>query len=507
MFFVSISGLTPISMPRFLARAALLVLSCATLACARAQEPAAPPPFPTTPTLTLEDCIARALKKNFDLQIETFSTDIARESFNAANAAFEPTFNASFQRFSATDAPAAGGRRTDTSDLRFGVSELVPTGAVLNLSSSLNRNSSTFSSYAFNPVYNSDVALTVTQPLLRGAGLAVNRSQIERSRLGVAIARLNFKGQVLQVVHDTEAAYYNLVFAREQLAVKQHSLALAQRLLDENRTRKLAGVATDLDVLSAEVGVATASNGVLIAQQGVANRQDDLLALIGQFEFDTELGTVALLPYQDPSPSFDLSYKLAREFQPDYLATQASIKQLQLDAANAKNAALPTLNVGGAVGLGGLDRNSRGALDGATNADAHSWQLDLTVSVPWGLHADRARYRASLAGLRQQETRLRALDQSLLVQVRTAVRLVETSIQSVEINRKGTELATRQYELELARFKAGLSTSRQVLQIQDDLEAARSNELLAQVTLRIAIASLHQLETSSLERYHINLAD
>jgi len=501
-------------MPRPIARAFLVLVSCAALACARAQEPAAPPPFPTKPTLTLEDCIARALQKNFDLKIESFSTDIAREALNVANAGFEPTFNASFQRVSTQDPPALGGTRTDTGDTRIGISQLIPTGAQLSVSTSLDRNSGSFisngtvvSTSLFNPVYGSDVALTVTQPLLRGAGFTVNRAQIERNRLGVAIARLNFKSRVLQVVHDTEAAYYNLVFAREQLVVKQHSLELADRLYEENKTRKLTGVATDLDVLSAEVGIANARNGVVLAEQSVRNSEDALLALIGQFEFDTEIGTVALLPFQEPSPSFDLSYKLARDNQPDYLATQTAIKQLELDATTAKNSALPTLNVGGTLGYNGADRTYGRAIDNLPNGDGRNWELDLTLSVPWGLHADRARYRSAIASLHQQETHLRQLEQNLLVQVRSAVRAVETNQQSVEINTKGTEFATRQYELELARFKAGLSTSRQVLQTQDDLETARVNELLARVNLRIANANLRQLESSSLERYHINLAD
>jgi outer membrane protein len=493
-------------MRRLFVPSLLVLLSTAAFAL-RADEPAAPPPLASTATLSLEECIARAMQKNFTLKIENFSTDIARETFNAADAAFEPTFNASFQRFVQQDAPAAGGVRTDTTDTRIGVSELVPTGAVLGLSASVDRNASNFTSNAFNPIYGSDVALTVTQPLLRGAGLAFNRSTIERTRLGVTVARLNFRSRVLQVVRDTEAAYYNLVFAREQLVVKQHSLDLARQLYEENKTRKLTGVATDLDVLSAEVGIATARNGVLIADQGVHNNEDALVALIGQFEFDQPLGSVALLPYQEPSPSFDLSYKLARENQPEYLATQTEIKQFQIDAASAKNAALPTLDVAGSAGLDGLDRTYRRAVNNLPDHDAYSWELDVKLSVPWGLHADRARYRSALAGLRQEEMRLTQLDQNLLVNVRSSVRAVETNQQSVEINHQATELATRQYELELARFKAGLSTSRQVLQVQDDLETARVNELLARVNLRIAFASLHQLESSSLERYHITVAD
>jgi outer membrane protein TolC len=504
-------------MSRSLVRALALSLCCAAFVGVRAEEPAAPPAFPAKPTLTLEDCIARALQKNFALKIESFSTDVARENLKAAQAQFEPTFTASAQRSSVQQSPVIGNDRIDTFNARIGVTELIPTGAEITVSSALDRNARNYGSsyvnggsvvnYGFNPVYNSDVSLTVTQPLLRGAGFAVNRATIERNRLGVGIARLNFKGSVLQVVRDTETAYFNLVFAREQLAVKEHSLRLAERLYEENKVRKLTGVATDLDVLSAEVGIATARNGVVTAQQAVRNSEDALTALTGQFEFDQPVGTVALLPYQEPSPSFDLSYKLARENQPDFLVAQRTIQQLQIDARTAKNSVLPSLNVGGSAGYNGIDRGARAAVDNLSNGEAHSWELDVTLSVPWGLHAGRARYRAALAGVRQQETRLQQLDQNLLVQVRSSVRAVETNQQSVEINRKATELATRQYELELARFKAGLATSRQVLQVQDDLETARVNELAAEVNLRIAIANLHQLESSSLQRYHINLAE
>ena len=117
--------------------------------------------------------------------------------------------------------------------------------------------------------------------------------------------------------------------------------------------------------------------------------------------------------------------------------------------------------------------------------------------------SDKARYRSAMASLRQQQTRLQQIEQNLLVNVRTAVRAVDTNRQSVEIVAKATELAQRQYELELARFKAGLSTSRQVLQTQDDLETARVNELQAIVNLRTAVANLHQLDSTSIARFHV----
>ena len=498
-------------MSRPIVRALLLNLILASSVALRAQEPstatstAVPATTPVdAPTLTLEECVARALEKNFSLRIQGFNTAIAKETINIAKAAFEPTLTASTQRDMVQISPNV---RTNTTDTRVGVQQNITSGAAINVSASVDRTGNTPAYSTPNPVYNSDVSLSVVQPLLRGAGTAVNRAAIERSKLGLNIANLSYKGSVLQVVRDTEAAYYNLVFARGQRDVKQHSLELAQKLYDENKARRVTGVATDLDVLTAEVGMATARNGVVTADQLVHNSEDNLLALIGNTQFNLTIGAVNLPDTIEAAPSFDASYKLARDNQPDLASSQNTIKQYEIDANSAKNGALPTLNLGGAVGYGGTDRSYTSAINRTSDGDARNWQLDLSLSVPWGLHADRARYRTAIAGLRQQQTRLEQIDQNLIVQVRSAVRAVETNQQSVEIFGKSTELAVRQYELQLARFKAGLSTSRQVLETQDDLESARVNELLAKVNLRIAYANLHQLESSSLDRFHIALAE
>src|ERR1051325_696474 len=93
-------------MSRFTARA--LLLAASLTAIVHTQD-AAPSPSPTpvpeatqpvnsAPPLTLEECIARVLRKNFDLQIQGYSTDLARESLTIAKADFDPNLTASVTR-------------------------------------------------------------------------------------------------------------------------------------------------------------------------------------------------------------------------------------------------------------------------------------------------------------------------------------------------------------------------------------------------------------------------
>ncbi|AOS45241.1 outer membrane channel protein [Lacunisphaera limnophila] len=452
------------------------------------------------PELTLEQCIARALQKNFDLEISRFAPQIAQDSIVVARGGFEPQLSVT----GSTGENTAPGFESKDTDLRVGVTQRLQTGTTVSASSRLNRSSSD-PAPLLNPAYAADLTLSVRQSLLNGAGLAINRAGIERAEIGFARANLEYKARVLDIIQDTENAYYNLAYAREQLAVRNFSLTLANKLLDEAKTRRDTGVATDLDVLQAEVGVANAHRSVILAEQSVKDRQDGLLALIGQFELDAALGTVRFKEVTAAAPVFASSYAMAKQNQPDYLSSQAAIEQFRIDLKLAKDAARPDLTVGAALGLSGTNGSTSDAFGDAFDRQNKAWQVDFAFNYPWGQKSDRARERQSLAALSREQSRLRQTEQTIELQVRSAVRSVETNLESVKIASLASALSQKQYELEKAKFDAGLSTSRRVLEAQDDLESARVNELQAKATLHTAIAALHRIEGSSLQRYAVEL--
>lgn len=457
------------------------------------------------------------MKKNFDLQIQGFSTDSARESLNIARGDFDPTLTAGANRNFSQQAARTNrilegatteGPSSDRTTFEAGVSQRVPqTGGTVSLNANTNRSATNDPNSVFNPTFGDSITLTVNQPLLRNAGSTVARANLENAKIGVNIATLNYKSRVLTVIRDTENAYNSLVSARETLRIRQLSLELAQRLYDENTAKRNSGVATDLDVLTAEVGVATARRNFIQGQQAVSNAEDTLLGFFAPGDFTTNPGVVTFTPYNEPSPSFAESYKRARENFPDTLSVEEQIKQLEISLAVAKRNRLPQVNLTASAGYTGkaTDEGYWAVIENTPHENGRSWGLGVTYSAPWGRRADKARYRSAAINLNSQKVRLEQLEQSLLVNVRTVVRSVETNLVSVELAAKATELSAKQYELQKARFDAGLSTSRLVLQAQDDLEIARLAELSAKVTLRAAVAELHRLEGTSLQRYNIAL--
>ncbi|MDR1283659.1 MAG: TolC family protein, partial [Opitutaceae bacterium] len=464
-------------------------------------------PTPGGVPLTLEDCVSRALDANFNLRIQRFTTESTRENVPVAEATFSPTLSLS----TAYGENRANTTRTNGNDTRLQVSKKLVTGATATVSGALDRNHTsnwpTPAGPRYNSVYGSDVALSISQPLLKGAGTTVNRAAIDRARLGSDIADLDFKSTVLDVVRDVETAYYRLLDARGQLGVLQFSLDVAERLLRENSSRRDVGVGTDLEVLQAEVGVANVRRAVLESEQTVRNREDALVALFGARPGELEVGALTLPDAAIPDVSIDRSYKLALDNYPDYTATLLSIRQLKLNVRVAANDKLPSLALGGAVGYNADDDSYSDAVGHTFNGDRYNWQVDVTVNFPWGMKAERARYRQSVLGLTREQTRLAQIEQDLRVAVRAAVRAVDTNREAVRISSLATTLSERQYEFEKARYDSGLTTFRRVQESQEDLDTARVNELQSRVNLRVALSELSRLEASSLSRYNIAVVE
>jgi outer membrane protein TolC len=506
-------SLSTMSRPTVLAGLALLCIATAfpVLADENAPPPAfgvAEPAIDLAGQVTLQNCVGLALGRNFTVRIQHFNVYEAIDTVEVQKAAFEPTFGFTANRQvtqSATSQAVFTVPYTAYDSSTVSVNDTLVTGGTISADYNLFRSDNNPSYGEINPSYASSVSISVAQPLLQGAGTDYNRAALESARLGVKISNLTFKSTVLTMVLNVETTYYNLLYQREQFKVQAEQLRQAQQLLDENTIRRQTGTQTDLDVMNAKAGVASAQNQLILDKQMVENSEDGLLKLLGDREFKSAVGDVQFPDIGEPDVSFDRSYKMARENGPDLAVAQATIDQFKLSALKAKRNTLPELNVNGGLGYTSFAASANQSITGPWNG--YNWTAGLTLSIPWGMHANRALYRQALSQVRSQEVAFDQADQNLMVNVRAAVRAVQASVESVRLSAENTRFAAKAYELTKAQFDAGLATSYLVLQSQNTLETARVSELQAKVNLLLAIANLRFLEGSSLQLYRINLPE
>jgi outer membrane protein len=187
-------------------------------------------------TLTLQEAVMQALEHNLDIQVSRYSRNIRLTDFV----------------FQGTDPDHFDQNETNFS---LGLMQKLLTGGAYDLA--FNTDGILWSeqtSFLFNPAYTRKFVFNLTQPLLRGFGPTINKVQITLARNATDVEQLTLVNQVLLVIAQVGQAYWELVFARENLKVARATLQAVEELLTANRAKVKAGVMADVEAFQAQAG-------------------------------------------------------------------------------------------------------------------------------------------------------------------------------------------------------------------------------------------------------------
>jgi HAE1 family hydrophobic/amphiphilic exporter-1 len=101
--------------------------------------------------------------------------------------------------------------------------------------------------------------------------------------------------------------------------------------------------------------------------------------------------------------------------------------------------------------------------------------------------------------------KLKQFEQNVLVEIDNAVKQAQSNYQSVEATRQARIYAEAALDAEEKTYAVGKATTFEVLQYQNNLTAARSQEIRALANYNEALTNLAQQEGSTLERNRIDI--
>ncbi|HET9767458.1 MAG TPA: TolC family protein, partial [Thermoanaerobaculia bacterium] len=306
--------------------------------------------------------------------------------------------------------------------------------------------------------------------------------------------------------------------------VTEESLRLAQDLHRMNKVRVDVGTLAPLELVQSEVGIATREESIILAQFRRDNAEDALRQLLHFEEGELwNLPIVPTTPAQLPTPQIDLDAAIATAMKerPELRNQELQVDLRALDAAYFRNQMLPRLDLTaryGYNGIGGTIRNpttgeiieSGGASDAirqVRDRDFDGWRLTLDFAYPLQNRSARAAKAIADVNLEQGKTQLEQLQETVRTEVRRAVRSVRTATQEIQSATASVRLAEQNVDAERKRYENGLSTSFQVLQIQEDLTEARSRLVASVAGYRRALAEYYRSIGQLLDAEGVELED
>lgn len=438
-------------------------------------------------TMTLRDAADRALKKNLGLAVTRGETAKADDAIEIARAAFDEvvSLNSGVARSRSAGADyAPRGPESDSWTNSAGVSKRFSTGASVKLDT-------TFfaptwgESRPVSPDYDTAAGISVSQPLLRGRGEAVNLAPLARARIHLERSRQNLRIAAADLLASTAAAYRNLAAAHDLLALRESSLKAAESLLAEVRVRRRPeiGAATEQDELQAASDVAARRVEIADARRALARAADTLRDLLGEDPgeaLDTDSPLVAPLPALPPAlPKFADFMTAVDAFNPETELRELDIRDAQtsLDAALADNA--PSLDLVAGARTLGRDDSPFGAIEGMNRDNGRELSAGLRLTLPLGMRESEATLR--LARRTREQARLRLADtrRKLGYAARAVWRDIASARERLTAAETALALRTRAYDNERARLARGVASLNDVLQSAARLDSAKLDRLSA----------------------------
>ena len=322
---------------------------------------------------------------------------------------------------------------------------------------------------------------------------------------------------------------WDLVFSIDDLKVKRQSIDRARELENRVKAQVDVGVLAPLDILQASSEVASREEAVLDAEKSIQDNEDKIKNIIN-IPFDSVDGSKAIRPLDRPkfivAQPVDLaeSVKTAITQRPDYLIKKKELDNKKILVKYNENQTYPSLDLVGSFGLNGISGNAVDIpeLDTSTsksefggnfghgvenmfNWKYRTWEMGFNVNYPLGNRAAKSRLSVSRLEVSQMLLDIKDKERNIILEVREAVRQINTDIKRVHAAKLSRQLAEEKLNAEEKKFEVGLSTSFQVLEFQTDLAEEQTNELQAVVDYNKSHIKLRKIIASTLDEYNIRL--
>lgn len=465
---------------------------------------------PRSLRLSLDDALKTAVERNVGISLQRYTFLEAGESLRGSYGIYDwlATGDIGYRNAQSPTISQAQSSASKQLTWNFGVSQLLPTGGSYDVTFNNNRQNIVGGFTTVNPSYNSSLGIGITQPLLRNFGVDVTSRGILIARNTLGINEEVFRATIMDTAVTAQQAYLSLVYARQFVDVVKEGLFLARDQARITQIRIDVGASAPLDILQPRVQIATEEQALIAAVASVRDAEDRLRAVMHLAPSDWDRPIIPTTPatYTPMTINQETAVAQALAARPEMHEQQLTTASREISYIFARNQALPRvdLNVGyTSAGLGGRVIDPSTGVVVNTSAYPHAlsqvfandfptYTFGVSIGVPItniGARAEakRAEYDVQLARELEEQTR-----QNIVLDVRAAVRAIDTAAREITASRTAREAAEQNVEAERRRYENGLSTNFQVLQIQQQLTSSRASEIQALVAYNSAVVAYHR---------------
>ena len=412
-----------------------------------------------------------------------------------------------------------------------------------NLSVGFNNTRTTVGDAPFNPLspqLNSNFQFKVTQHLLQGFGFPANTRFIRIAKNNRELSDVAFRLQIITSVDQIENMYWDLVYAYENLRVKQESLTFSQKTLSDTKKQVEIGSLAPIEAVRAQSTVAADEQALTVAKTNLQLQQLIMKNALSRTLRDQVLANADVVPTSTMEVPENEQVQPTEELVNEALRHRAELveSRIQLNSQELSNKALrsgllPTLDLYayyGGYGLGGAQNPTNlcgnpqnpgfvcsptaaqsvsysGTLNQLVNSTAPDKGIGLQLNIPLRNRAAQAVQIRGELEYRQAQMSLQQTENRVSIEVRQAQFAVEQNRASVASAKAAVDYAQQSLDAEQKKYQFGTSTTTAVLQTRSALATAESTLMSAMAAYEKSRVELERAAGTLLDRNGISIDD
>ncbi len=388
----------------------------------------------------------------------------------------------------------------------------------------------------YSPQLSSNFKATVTQHLLQGAGIWVNKRFIYQALNNRRITDSSFRQQILYTVNQVETIYWGLVQAYEDVQAKERALDQSTKLVGDYRKELEIGTVAPLDVVNVESSMASDKQALISSQSALNYQQQIIKQAVARNLNDAALATAAVIPTDrvsleaiaEEKQPIEALVQEAFQQRPELEQAVLTLRNDEITLRGARNALLPQFDIFGylagqgiagsinpncsaefygTVCKSGISNGYGTAASNAFNNSAPDKGIGFNLTIPIGNKFAQSEQARSLMEYRQAELRLEQLYTQIRMQVVNAQFALTNDRAQVQASIAARDYNRQSLDAEIKKLHLGASTTANVLLQQRNLAIAENTLISANAAYAKDRAGLYQTLASTLQHYGINLGE
>jgi outer membrane protein TolC len=276
-------------------------------------------------------------------------------------------------------------------------------------------------------------------------------------------ARFTHKSNRDLVVLVTVNLYLQALAASSRADTARAQLETAQALYEQAQDLKEGGIVAGIDVIRAEVRLATERQRATASENAFQKAKLQLARVVG-LPIGQSFTLADEIPYA-PLPEITMEQALERAYKarPDYQAALERMHAAEADRDSARGELLPSVRVNAEYGAIGL------TVAGALPTFAVAGAVDIPIFQGGRVQGRIAQAEADVRNRRSEAEDLRG---EIYYDVRTAFLDLDATREELQVATRARELAAMQLTQARDRFAAGVASNIEVVQAQEAVALA-----------------------------------